>query len=120
MDRKIFKENLLCTLSEVDVNGEEVKYIIIPICEEGKKHNSTDDYMRLTLFTETNLKGRLLNLEETIELFSGLEPYFPLWIDVYPKKNNIVELQTSLRFRRPSEIHRKETGHPPFKLMLTL
>lgn len=49
--------------------------------------------------------------------FSIFEPYYPLWVDVYVKEKNIVELHTSLRFRKPSELLRRETGNAPFKLV---
>lgn len=117
MNRKEFRDNLLCALSEKNINGEEQNYIITPVIEKGKKYNSLDDYMRLTLFTKENLNGRTLDLESVVKIFASLEPYFPLWIDIYILEKNIVELRTSLRFRKPSELSRKETGHPPFKIM---
>lgn len=61
-----------------------------------------------------SIQGRLFDLEKTVILFSGLAPLFPLWIEVYFREKGIVELRTSLRFRKPSELKHKETGHPPF------
>lgn len=85
--------------------------------EEGKTHNSKDDYMWLSIFNEGNLRGRLLNIEQVVNMFSSLAPLYPLWIKVYFKEEGIVELNTSLRFRKPSVIKYKETGHPPFTIV---
>ena len=49
--------------------------------------------------------------------FSVFEPYYPLWIDVYTKEKDIIELHTSLRFRKPSELQRREAGNEPFKFV---
>lgn len=70
--------------------------------------------MRLTLFNDDNLRGRVFDIETIVTLFSGLAPLFPMWIEVFFREEGIVELKTSLRFRKPSEIKYKETGHPPF------
>ena len=48
---------------------------------------SKDDFRRLTVFHGNNINGRLFDIEQ---------------------------MKTSLRFRKPSEIKHKETGHPPF------
>lgn len=47
-----------------------------------------------------------------------LEPYYPLWIKVYVKEDDTVELHTSLRFRKPSEVLKNEIGTEPFKMMV--
>lgn len=52
-----------------------------------------------------------------MRMLSGLAPLYPLWIEVYFKEGGIVELKTSLRFRKPSVIKYKETGHPPFTII---
>ena len=70
--------------------------------------------MRLNIFNENNINGRLFDIEQIVEIFSGLAPLYPLWIKVYFKRSGVVELKTSLRFRKPSEIKHKETGHSPF------
>lgn len=49
--------------------------------------------------------------------FSVFEPYYPLWIDIYMKENDIIELCSSLKFRKPSELQRRETGNVPFKII---
>lgn len=114
MDKFEFKNNLVQTLCEEYKDFQDVKFIITPDIEEVKKHNSKDDFMRLTIFNNDNLQGRLFDIEKVVKLFSGLAPLFPIWIKVYFREKGVVELKTSLRFRKPSEIKYKETGHPPF------
>lgn len=116
MDRKKFELHLIMTLSEKGIDAKEKNYIIRPIMEEGKKYNSRDDFIRLNVFPPQKISNYVFDFTEIIQRFSIMEPYYPLWIDVCPINKNIVELRTSLRFRKPSEIQRKETGHPPFKL----
>lgn len=124
MNKLTFKNNLIKVIEELTAKSnilldERFKFVVVPIIENGKKYSSTDDYLRLWLFSENNLKNRYLNFEQVVEMFSGLAPLFPLWINVSVKDSNestfIVELQTSLRFRKPSQIQNQETGHPPFK-----
>lgn len=127
MDRFVFKENLLKVLEEISNHlnlklNNNILFTVVPILENGKKYNSTDDYMRLTLFSDKNLKDRYLNISEVVDLFSGLAPIYPTWINVLFKGSDentlIFELQTSLRFRKPSQIKYRETGHAPFNAIL--
>jgi len=109
-----FESNLIQVLNEGCEIPQNVRFIITTDPEMDKKHNSKDDFMRLNIFSENNINGRLFDIEQIVQIFSGLAPLFPLWIKVYFKKSGVVELKTSLRFRKPSEIKHKETGHPPF------
>ena len=109
--------NLIQVLNEESEIPQNVRFIITTDMEEGKAHNSKDDYMRLSIFSEGNLGGRLLTIEQVVNMFSSLAPLYPLWIKVYFKEEGIVELNTSLRFRKPSVIKYKETGHPPFTVV---
>ena len=123
MNRDIFEKNLVMSLLELlKCSSEEIKkykYVIIPVFEENKKYNSKDDFMRLTCFNERNLKNRFFGLKETVDLFSGLCPLYPLWIEVFvdDEENKIVVLRHSLRFRKPSQIQNIGTGHPPFRVV---
>ncbi len=87
MDKFQFKSNLLQVLNEEYETPENVRFMITTDQETDKKHNSKDDFMRLTVFHGNNINGRLFDIEQ---------------------------MKTSLRFRKPSEIKHKETGHPPF------
>jgi hypothetical protein len=124
MKKSIFKENLLKVLDEISVTmntklNRDYKFIVVPVQEEGKSYNSKDDVMRLWLFSDSNIKGKYFDIDSVVDLFSGLEPLYPLWINVSVKENHdeikTIELQTSLRFRKPSELQNQDTGHAPFK-----
>lgn len=117
MNREDFQVHLIMTLVEREIDAKKMKYIIKPIVEKGKKYNSKDDFVRLWVLPPDKICNHLYNFVEVVQQFSIMEPYYPLWINVYVKDENIVELQTSLRFRKPSELHYVETGHPPFKMM---
>ena len=114
MNKFQFKSNLLQVLNEEYETPENVRFMITTDQETDKKHNSKDDFMRLTIFNDDNLRERLFDIEKVVKLFSGLAPLFPIWIEVRFREKGIVELKTSLRFRKPSELKYKETGHPPF------
>jgi len=123
MSKEIFKENLILSLKELlKCPIEEImdyKFMVISIIENGKNYNSKDDLMRLWGFSEKNIAGRTFDLENIVKLFSGLNPLYPMWIEVsiYDSNNKIVQLRHSLRFRKPSEIQNVDTGHPPFRII---
>ena len=116
MNKLIFEERLINILDEIGIDAKTCKYIICPVLEEGKKYNSKDDFIRLNVFPLDKISNCIFSLEEVVKRFSVFEPYYPLWIDVYVKENEMIELHTSLRFRKPSELSRQETGKAPFKL----
>ncbi|HEX8328155.1 MAG TPA: hypothetical protein VF629_11490 [Hymenobacter sp.] len=117
-----FHQNLLATLIEIAEEKSAVqdcKFIITPVKEPDAKYNSTDDFMRLTLLTDENVKGKFYEINDVVTLLSGPNSSYPLWIDVVPAESSasacVFELKISMRFRKPSELRYKETGHPPFK-----
>ena len=118
MNRKIFGTHLVKALDEVGIDAKKCNYIIYPVAEEGKKYSSKDDFIRLNVFPSDKISNYIFTFEEILQRFSVLEPYYPLWIKVYVKEVNTVELHTSLRFRKPSEVLKNETGAEPFKMMV--
>ena len=122
MDKESFKSNLLICINQLDVKAEaNIKFRIVPIVENGKNLNSTDDYMRLTVLNQKNLENRLLDLDKVVNVLSGPNSTFPIWINVEIISNEneeyVIELQTSHRFRKPSLLRNQETGHPPFMVI---
>lgn len=124
MSKDIFQNNFVASLLELlQCSNEEIltyKFIITPVLEANKKYNSKDDFMRLLCFNEKRIQGRTFGLEETVKLFSMLNPLYPLWIEVsiYDKNDKMIELRHSLRFRKPSQIQNVDTGHPPFRVVI--
>lgn len=117
--REQFESHLLATLEDLSSPADSSKLRIIAVPEENVKYNSLDDYMRLAVLQVANLENRLFDVRGVSEILSAPNSSYPLWIDVYFDKNtepDVVNLAISMRFRKPSELKNKETGHPPFKL----
>ncbi len=128
MDVNIFKENLVCVLEKIAIANnlivsENWRFRIIPILEKNKPLNTKDDIMRLIVLNEESLEKRgIMVLDQAIAALSCFVPLCPIWIDVKLKETTdkliIVELYTSLRMRKPTELHNQETGHPPFRAVI--
>jgi len=125
IDKNILKQFLLDTINEISVeNGfsmeKDFKFKITPNPEPDKKHDSTDDLMRLGMYTDENIKGREFDLDTTIQMLSAApHSKYPLWINISMiednEKNVLFDVEISLRFRLPKTLSNQETGHPPFK-----
>ena len=120
INKSKFKENLINTVKEsgLDYDKINVKFIINPIEENNVKYNSTDDYIRLGMLTEKNLIGRYFEIDEAVDFLAFPNNKFPIWIKVFFKEEldgyQIFELDTSMRYRPPSQLKNIESGHPPF------
>ncbi|MFF2484352.1 hypothetical protein [Paenibacillus sp. NPDC058071] len=124
MDKPTFKEYLLLTLNEISVSQNvkldgNLKFTVVPVIEDGKSLNSTDEYLQRGMLNEDNLKGREFDFETVTNMLSCRVPLCPIWINVLFKEQRegekLIELQTSLRFRNPSILQNQDTNHPPFK-----
>jgi len=126
MNKSIFYNNLIMTINEIVENKkivvENLRFKIIPIYENGKSFNGLDNQMRLIALSEKNVGNRLLTIEETVNLVACQSPFVPIWINISLNKINnhilVFNFETSLRFRKPSQLKNIETGHPPFKAIL--
>ncbi|ALX92462.1 hypothetical protein [Serratia fonticola] len=124
MNKTTFRKNLLLAIRELHpdfpIDDESVgKFIITPKKENGKSYNSTDDYIRLWVMNDKNLKGRELSLSEVISFFEGMFPLCPVWIKINTIKSNsedevVFNLITSLRNRKPSVVMNTGSKYPPF------
>lgn len=118
MSKERFEHHLILTLQEKGIDARKMNYKITPVLyEKGKKYNSQDDFIRLWVLDPDKLSKKVFDLETVVKVFSVVNPHYPMWINVYVRDEETVELETTIRFRRPSELQRVETGHPPFKLM---
>ena len=126
MNKSIFYNNLIMTINEIIGNtksdNKSLKFKIIPVYEKDKPFNGLDNQMRLIALSEKNVGNRLLTIEETVNLVACLSPFVPIWINISLNKINnhilVFNFETSLRFRKPSQLKNIETGHPPFKAIL--
>ena len=126
MNKSIFYSNLMMTIDEImgnkKLNDENLRFKIIPVYEKGKSFNGLDNQMRLIALSEKNVGNRLLTVEETVNLVACQSPWVPIWINIsvneMSKYKTIFNFETSLRFRKPSQLRNVETGHPPFKAIM--
>jgi hypothetical protein len=125
MNRKIFKNNFLVAIREItDTDIDSLKIKIVPINEPGKPLNALDDQMRLIALSEKNVGKRLLSVNDASRLLSCNVPLVPIWINISSinsdEQEDVLLVETSLRFRKPSLLRNAETGHPPFKAIIEL
>lgn len=119
MDKDQFKSNLFQTIQEAvnELKNKTILFTITPIKEENVKYNSTDDFVRLWIFTEKNLRKQF-TLDEFVNLFSLPNCKYPFWIKVIlsesTDENVIFELRMSMRFRKSTQLMHIEGGYPPF------
>lgn len=126
MNREIFQNNLLMAIEEIkekkSITMNKYTFIINPIVEEGKPRFALDEFMRLNVLNPEFIKGRKFSLEEVVTILSFHSPFVPIFINV--KMVNILgnefclQLDVSLRFRKPSLLRNAETGHAPFKVII--
>lgn len=120
MDKNQFKNNMLKAIADAEVHFDPScsKFMISPIHEENVKYNSADDYLRIWMFNEKNLKDRYFTLNEAIDFLAQPNLKYPLWVTITNKDSQGVcvnfELQISLRFRTTTQLKYIESGHPPF------
>lgn len=123
LTKEIFKENLIGILAEAGIELNKlkgIKFKMIPITEEGKTQNSIDDVVRLWAYHGIKFSDNLYPIEHLITVLSVVAPKFPLWIHINTSTylvDKIIRLEVSMRFRKPSELHNKEFGFPPFKII---
>ena len=123
MNKSIFYNNLLLTITEImgnkKLDEKSFRFKIIPVYEKDKSFNGLDNQMRLVALSEKNVGNRLLTMQETVNLVACQSPFVPIWINISLNKMSqqgiIFNFETSLRFRKPSQLRNVETGHPPFK-----
>jgi hypothetical protein len=118
MNEEIFKNNLMATINEFDYHATP-KFKITPVYDSNKMPYGDDDCFRLVVLGEDNIGGKILSLNDTVEVLSCFSPHVPTQIKVvyHGDKDGIslFELLTSTRVRKPSQLANIDTGQPPFK-----
>lgn len=128
IDKDILRQFLLDTINEIFVQNrfsmkKDFKFKITPNLEPDKKHDSTDDLMRLGMYTDKNIYNKEFDLDTTIQMLSAApHSKYPLWVNVSMIEESantvLFDVEISLRFRLPKTLSNQETGHPPFKAIL--
>ena len=126
MNKSIFYDNLMLTINEImgdmRLDDRNLRFKIMPLYEKDRSFNGLDNQMRLIALSEKNVGNRLLTVEETVNLAACQTPFVPIWINISLNEMSehqiIFNFETSLRFRKPSQLRNVETGHPPFKAIM--
>ena len=126
-----FRNNLLTAIYKILLFrglplSDNIKLSIVTNPEPNKKHTATDDIARLVTLSEDNIQNRYFDVDAVITLLvfpnQKYPSKFPMWINVSYEgmidNNYHFILEVSIRYRSPSLMHNKETGHPPFNAIL--
>ena len=126
MNPEIFRNNLLMAIDEIKekqcITTDNYYFMINPILEEGKPRLALDEFMRLNVLNPKFIKRKKYSLEEVVTILAFHSPFVPIFINVKVIDSEgeecCLQLDVSLRFRKPSLLRNEETGHAPFKVIL--
>lgn len=126
MNPEIFRNNLLMAIDEIKekqcITMHDYYFIINPILEEGKPRLALDEFMRLNVLNPKFIKQKKFNLEEVVTMLAFHSPFVPIFINIKVIDSEgdefCLQLDVSLRFRKPSLLRNEETGHAPFKVVI--
>ena len=111
MNKEEFKQHFILALNELGIeNPSDSLYTVEPCFEPDKGYKAYDDIMRLQVLP----KARTMSFEQVIGILTLWEGYFPCWIDI-GKRNNDVVLKTSLRMRKVQK--NDNVGIFPFRIV---
>lgn len=106
------KNNISCTQYYIHIYPDTSE-------KELSRLSSKDLYYK-TAFLKGKYELKTFTIEETANIFSppmGL----PLWMEMsllsYKESEMHIKLKMSIRFRKPKDLHNKETQHPPIKVL---
>ncbi|MEK3826074.1 hypothetical protein [Paenibacillus sp. FSL K6-1558] len=127
MDKVIFRAHLIQAIEEIrerdQLEYEEIGLLIEPAPELDKSLNGADEMMRLVVLAPQNVEHRQFTVDEAVDLLCWHAPLVPLWIDVslveVEQKRAIFRLVCSLRLRKPTQLLHAETGHAPFRVVVS-
>ena len=112
MNREEFKQHFILALSELGIEDPaDSSFFVEPCFEPDKGYKAYDDIMRLQVLP----KARKMPFEQVISILNLWEGYFPCWIDI-GKRNNDVVLKTSLRMRKVQK--NDNVGMFPFRVVI--
>lgn len=126
MNSDIFRKNLLVAVEELkiykDIRGENYKFHITPVNEKGKKLQARDEFMRLNVLNPNYIHNKIYTVDKVVVMLSFFSPFVPIWINIsYLNSESdyiLMDLECSLRLRKPSLLRNQETGHAPFKVIV--
>lgn len=121
-DEEICRQNLLLTISEMGLADKDVKYKIIPDIDPKRPSYGEDSVFELVVIPRSDVDGKLFTIEQVSRLFCFIRDKGPTQVKVRLSEDTetgaIVELHTSVRVRKPSQMANIDTGHPPFRIIV--
>jgi hypothetical protein len=126
MNETIFLQNLQKAIQEIilkeNILFKNCKFRINPVVEQGKSMQAKDEMMRLNILNPDRVKGRTFTIDEVVSMLTFFSPLVPLWINCkmvrYVDGEIEIQLDCSLRLRKPSLLRNQELGYPPFKAIV--
>lgn len=126
MNKTIFLQNLQKAIQEIilqeNISLENCKFWINPIIEQGKSMQAKDEIMRLNILSPNRVKERTFTMDEVVSMLTFFSPLVPLWINCklvrHTDEEIEIQLDCSLRLRKPSLLRNQELGYPPFKAIV--
>ena len=105
-----------------NISLENCKFWINPIIEQGKSMQAKDEIMRLNILSPNRVKERTFTMDEVVSMLTFFSPLVPLWINCklvrHTDEEIEIQLDCSLRLRKPSLLRNQELGYPPFKAIV--
>lgn len=126
MNKMILLQNLQKAVQEVALQKnmplKNCKFWINPIIEQGKSMQAKDEIMRLNILSPSRVKERTFTMDEVVSMLTFFSPLVPLWINCkmvrHTDEEIEIQLDCSLRLRKPSLLKNQELGYPPFKIIM--
>ncbi len=126
MNKTIFLQNLQKAIQEITLQEnipiKNCKFWINPIIEQGKSMQAKDEIMRLNILSPDRVKEKTFTMDEVVSMLTFFSPLVPLWINCkmvrHTDEEIEIQLDCSLRLRKPSLLRNQELGYPPFKAIV--
>lgn len=126
MNKTIFLQNLQKAIQEItlqeNIPMKNCKFWINPIIEQGKSMQAKDEIMRLNILSPNRVKEKIFTMDEVVSMLTFFSPLVPLWINCkmvrHTDEEIEIQLDCSLRLRKPSLLRNQELGYPPFKAIV--
>ncbi len=126
MNKTIFLQNLQKAIQEITLQEniplKNCKFWINPIVEQGKSMQAKDEIMRLDILNPNRVKEKTFTMDEVVSMLTFFSPLVPLWINCkmvrHTNEEIEIQLDCSLRLRKPSLLRNQELGYPPFKAIV--
>lgn len=126
MNKDIFRNHLRKAIEELKeykgIEGQTYRFRVTPVVEKGKPMMAEDEIMRLGVLNPRHIHDKIYTEDDIVTILSFFSPKVPIWINLsYIKSEKeyiLMNLECSLRLRKPSLLRNQESGHAPFKVIV--